>query len=256
MAAQEGAAAAVCDVDHNGLARIVLNRPEQLNAFNVQMRDDLFAILTELHANPDLDAVIISGAGDRAFCAGADLTEFGSAPSRVIAREARYLRDVWSLLRSLPVPTMAAMHGFAIGSGLEMALCCDFRVAADDTRFRLPEVALGMIPFATGSQSLPRVIGRAQALDLLLTSRWFDPEEALEFGLVHRVAAAGTLADAAEALLAETRRLPREARAAAKAALRRGADVRLAEGLRIEAALAARCDTTVVTFGRRSASIG
>ena len=239
MAAQ-GGAAAVCDVDHTGLARIVLNRPEQLNAFNVQMRDDLFAILTELHANPDLDAVLITGAGDRAFCAGADLTEFGTAPSRVIAREARYLRDVWSLLRALPVPTVAAMHGFAIGSGLEMALCCDFRIAAEDTRFRLPEAALGMIPFATGSQSLPRVIGRAQALDLLLTSRWFDSEEALGLGLVHRVAAAGSLADAAEELLTATRRLPREARAAAKAALRRGADVRLAEGLRIEAALAAR----------------
>ena len=229
--------AAVCNVDDSGLARIVLNRPAQLNAFNVRMRDDLFAILTEIHSNPDLDAVLITGAGERAFCAGADLTEFGSAPSRVIAREARYLRDVWSLLRSLPVPTVAAMHGFAIGSGLEMALCCDFRIAADDTRFRLPEVALGMIPFATGSQSLPRVIGRAQALDLLLTSRWFDSEEALSLGLVHRVAPAEDLADAAGELLAETRRLPRAARAAAKEAMRRGVDVSLAEGLRIEAAL-------------------
>ena len=229
--------AAVCNVDDSGLARIVLNRPAQLNAFNVRMRDDLFAILTEIHSNPDLDAVLITGAGERAFCAGADLTEFGSAPSRVIAREARYLRDVWSLLRSLPVPTVAAMHGFAIGSGLEMALCCDFRIAADDTRFRLPEVALGMIPFATGSQSLPRVIGRAQALDLLLTSRWFDSEEALSLGLVHRVAPGEDLADAAGELLAETRRLPRAARAAAKEAMRRGVDVSLAEGLRIEAAL-------------------
>ena len=231
--------AVLCEVDDSGLARIVLNRPEQLNAFNVQMRDDLFAILTELHANPHLDAVLITGAGERAFCAGADLTEFGSAPSRVIAREARYLRDVWSLLRSLPVPTVAAMHGFSIGSGLEMALCCDFRIAAEDTRFRLPEVALGMIPFATGSQSLPRIIGRSRALDLLLTSRWFDADEALRMGLIHRVAPAASLSDASDELLAETRRLPREARAAAKAALRRGADISLRDGLRMEAALAA-----------------
>ena len=97
--AQRDEPAALCEVDDSGLARITLNRPEQLNAFNVQMRDDLFGILTELHANPDLDAVLITGAGERAFCAGADLTEFGSAPSRAIAREARYLRDVWSLLR-------------------------------------------------------------------------------------------------------------------------------------------------------------
>ena len=237
--AQENEPAALCKVDESGLARITLNRPEQLNAFNVQMRDDLFAILTQLHSKPDLDAVLITGAGERAFCSGADLTEFGSAPSRVIAREARYLRDVWSLLRSLPVPTVAAMHGFSIGSGLEMALCCDFRIAADNTRFRLPEVALGMIPFATGSQSLPRVIGRAQALDLLLTSRWFDGEEALRMGVVHRVVPVERLGEETDALLAETRRLPREARAAAKAALRRGADTTLAEGLRIEAALAA-----------------
>ncbi len=237
--AQESEAAALCEVDNSGLARITLNRPTQLNAFNVQMRDDLFAILTELHANPDLDAVLITGAGERAFCSGADLTEFGSAPSRVIAREARYLRDVWSLLRSLPVPTVAAMHGFSIGSGLEMALCCDFRIAADNTRFRLPEVALGMIPFATGSQSLPRVIGRSQALDLLLTSRWFDADEALRMGAVHRVVPTERLAEEADVLLAETRRLPRGTRAATKAALRRGADVSLRDGLRIEAALAA-----------------
>ncbi len=235
----QDAPAALCEVDDSGLAHITLNRPNQLNAFNVQMRDDLFAILTELHANPDLDAVVITGAGERAFCSGADLTEFGTAPSRAIAREARYLRDVWSLLRSLPVPTVAAMHGFAIGSGLEMALCCDFRIATDDARFRLPEVALGMIPFATGSQSLPRVIGRARALDLLLTSRWFDAEEALRMGIIHRAAPKERLAEATDSLLAETRRLPHEARAATKAALRRGVDVTLAEGLRIEAALAA-----------------
>lgn len=237
--AQESGAAALCEVDESGLARITLNRPTQLNAFNVQMRDDLFAILTELHAHPDLDAVLITGAGERAFCSGADLTEFGSTPSRVIAREARYLRDVWSLLRSLPVPTVAAMHGFSIGSGLEMALCCDFRIAADNTRFRLPEVALGMIPFATGSQSLPRVIRRAWALDLLLTSRWFDAKEALRMGVVNRVVPTERLAEEVHTLLAETRRLPRGAREAMKAALRRGADVTLAEGLRIETALAA-----------------
>ncbi len=237
---QDNEPAALCDIDDSGLARIVLNRPAQLNAFNVQMRDDLYAILTELHETPRLDAVIITGAGERAFCAGADLAEFGSTPSRVIAREARYLRDVWSLLRALPVPTIAAMQGYAIGSGLEMALCCDFRIATEDARFRLPEVALGMIPFATGSQSLPRIIGRPQALDLLLTSRWFDAEEALTLGLINRAAPTGGLETAAADLLQEARRHPRAAGAAAKAALRRGADVTLAEGLRIEAALAAQ----------------
>ncbi len=238
--AQSGAPAAVCEVDDSGLARIVLNRPAHLNAFNVQMRDDLYAILMALRENARLDAVLIVGAGERAFCSGADLTEFGSTPSRVIAREARYARDVWSLLRALPVPTVAAMRGFTIGSGLEMALCCDFRIAADTTRFRLPEVALGMIPFATGSQSLPRVAGRAQALDLLLTGRWFDAEEALYLGLVHRIVPTDRLQEAAADVLEETRRVPREARAAAKAALQRGADLGLSDGLRIESTLASR----------------
>ena len=227
------------EVDASGLARIYLNRPQQINAFNVQMRDDLYEVLSALHLDSEINAVLITGNGDRGFCAGADLTEFGTAPSRVIAREARYLRDVWRLLRTLPVPTMAAMHGFSIGSGLEMALCCDMRIATDDARFRLPEVALGMLPFATGSQSLPRAVGRARALDLLLTSRWFDATEALDMGLVHRVMQHDALESTALEILSDVSAQPKQALQRAKEALQRGADLPLDRGLSVESKLAA-----------------
>jgi enoyl-CoA hydratase len=237
VTAQQPAPAAYYEAE-DGLARVYLNRPRQINAFNVQMRDDLYEVLSALHLDGDIDAVLIRGNGERGFCSGADLTEFGTAPSRVIAREARYLRDVWKLLRTLPVPTVVAMHGFTIGSGLELALCCDLRIAADDTRFRLPEVALGMLPFATGSQTLPRVIGRSRALDLLLTSRWFDAQEALRMGLVHRVVPRASLTEAALETVSAIRRHPRSARRRVKAALQRGADATLAQGLAIESGLA------------------
>ena len=203
------------------------------------MRDALWEIVRALHDDPGIDAVILAGNGERGFCSGADLTEFGTAPSRAIARDARYLRDVWTLLRTLTVPTVAAMHGYAIGSGLEMALCCDFRVASEDATFRLPEVALGMIPFATGSQGLPRTIGRARALDLLLTGRWVDAQEALRIGLVHRVVPRSDLSGAAETLLESVRATPRAVRARAKATLRSGADLDLVAGLAMEARQAA-----------------
>ncbi|MCH8088124.1 MAG: enoyl-CoA hydratase/isomerase family protein, partial [Chloroflexi bacterium] len=113
------------------LARITLNRPRVLNAYNIQMRDDLYEALTAVADDPQIRVLLIAGAGDRAFCAGADLTEFGTTPSRVVAREARYARDVWSRLRDLPCPTIAALHGYVLGSGVEMALCCDIRIAEE-----------------------------------------------------------------------------------------------------------------------------
>ena len=122
------------------LARILLNRPRVLNAYNVQMRDDVYEALTAVSFDPDVRALVISGAGDRAFCAGADLTEFGTAPSQRIARQVRWERDVWGLLMDLPIPTIAALHGYVFGSGLELASVlrhkssgaeCDIRIARD-----------------------------------------------------------------------------------------------------------------------------
>jgi enoyl-CoA hydratase/carnithine racemase len=223
----------------DGVAHISLNRPRSLNAYNIQMRNDFSQVLSAVADDPEVRAVLITGRG-RAFCAGADLTEFGTAPSLVRARQVRWERDVWGQLYGLRQPVVAALHGYCIGSGLEIALLCDLRIAAASTIFAMPEVHLGMIPAAGGTQTLPHNAGPAAALDLLLTGRRFSAAEARDLGLVTRVVpdpdlltAAGDLARAVAA------RDPRGL-AAAKTALQEGADLPLAEALQLETRLTAQ----------------
>src|SRR5205085_1074147 len=118
------------------IAWVTLNRPEVLNAYNVRMRDELYEVLTAVRDDDEVRALVLRGAG-RAFCAGADLTEFGSAPSATRARAIRFARDVWQLLYELPVPTVASLHGYVFGSGLEMSLFCDLRIASESTVFAM-----------------------------------------------------------------------------------------------------------------------
>ena len=146
--------------DH--IAYVTLNRPQALNVYNIQMRDDLYEVLSAIKDDPEVRVAIFKGAGEKAFCAGADLSEFLTAPTPVIARQVRFGRDVWGLFLSLPQPLIAAVHGYVLGSGIEIALCCDIRIASEDVRFGLPEVGLGIIPAAGGTQTLPRAIGRAE----------------------------------------------------------------------------------------------
>ena len=136
------------------MAHISLDRPDVLNAFNVQMRDDLSQALSAVHDDSDVRALLVTGQG-RAFCAGADLTEFGTAPSQTVARRVRWERDVWGQLLEVPAPVVAAVHGYCIGSGIEIALLCDIRIGAEGAVFAMPEVQLGMIPAAGGTQTVP-----------------------------------------------------------------------------------------------------
>lgn len=216
-----------------------LNRPQVVNAYNIQMRDDFTQALTAVQLDPDVRALLITGEG-RGFCAGADLTEFGSAPSQVIARQVRWERDVWGQLVNLDKPVVAAVHGFCIGSGLEIALLCDLRIAATGTVFSLPEVQLGMIPAAGGTQTLPRTVGSSRALDLLLTGRRIHAEEALVMGLVTRVTTPESLRDDAWQLADNLADLPVAAVAAMKQALRRGMDLDLPRALQMKGRIAAR----------------
>lgn len=220
-----------------GLARVTLNRPERLNTLNVQMRDDLYEVVRAIRDDPEVQVAIFRGAGERAFCAGADLSEFGSAPSPVVARQVRWERDLWGLLLGLSKPLIAAVHGHCLGSGLELALTCDLRITADDARFGLPEAGLGIIPAAGGSQTLPRVIGRALALDLTLTGDIIDAQEAYRIGLVTRIVPRVDLLREAEAtargIMERDQRIVR----AVKEAVIRGVDMSLAEGLALEATL-------------------
>lgn len=171
----------------NGIAYVTLNRPKFLNAFNVQMHDDLFQVLNAIQTDTEVKVVVFKGAGDRAFCAGADLKEFLSAPPPVAARKIRWTRDVWGLFLNLAQPLIAALNGYVLGSGVEIALCCDIRIAADNACFGLPEAGLGIIPAAGGTQTLPRTVHQGQALEMLYTNRWIDADEAYQIHLVNRV---------------------------------------------------------------------
>ncbi len=220
------------------LARITLNRPRVLNAYNVQMRDDLYEALTAVSFDPDVRALVISGAGERAFCAGADLTEFGTAPSQVIARRVRWERDVWGLLMDLPIPTIAALHGYVLGSGLEIALCCDIRIAAPNAVFGLPETSLGFIPAAGATQTLPRTVGAGPALWALLTAERLDATRAFALGLISEIAPEGGLLERCEDIVNGLLGSGRGALRAAKTAMRRGLDLPLEKGLEVEVGLA------------------
>jgi len=224
----------------DGIATVSLNRPEALNVYNIQMRDDLYEVLGAIRDDDEVRVGILKGAGDKAFCAGADLSEFLSAPPPVAARKIRFDRDVWRLFLSIPQPLIAALHGYVLGSGLEIALCCDMRIAAADTQFGLPEIGLGIIPAAGGTQTLPRAIGRSRALEMLLTNRWISGQQAFQFHLVNRLVPG-------EELLATTEKMARRiasfnpaAVRCAKQAVRRGMDMSLRDGLHLEKILAMR----------------
>ena len=221
------------------VAHISLNRPQVLNAYNVQMRDDLSEALAAVQDDAEVRALLITGQG-RAFCAGADLTEFGSAPSQTVARRVRWERDVWGQLLSISVPVVAAVHGYCIGSGVEIALLCDIRIGALGTVFAMPEVQLGMIPAAGGTQTLPGIAGRSPAMDLLLTGRRVDAEEALDLGLLTRVVPEGELLEQAGKLSRQLAALEPDLAISAKECLVRGADLPLDKALGMEARLAAQ----------------
>ena len=223
---------------HGRVARISLNRPEVLNAFNVQMRDDVWEALAAVEDDPDVGAMLVTGEG-RAFCAGADLTEFGSAPSPVAAREIRWERDVWGRWHDLSKPVVTAVHGYCIGSGLEMALLSDLRLAAEGTTFAMPEVRLGMIPAAGGTQTLGRACGVSPALDLLYTGRRFDAGEALRLKLVTRVTGSSELFSRALALAEQLADEDPARIWAIRSAVKRGAELPLRQGLAVEGRLAA-----------------
>jgi len=227
----------------DAVARITLNRPEVMNIHNMAMRDDLYALLGAVRADDDVRAILLQGAGEKAFCAGADLTEFLTAPPPATARAIRFDADLWDLFTTMPQPLVCAVHGYCLGSGIEMALCCDLVIASEDARFGLPEIGLGIIPAAGGTQTVPRAVGRGAALDMMLTNRWLDAGEAHRAGLVNRIVPRDRLRpEADEAALRLAVRNPRIIRAV-KEAVNRGLDLTLDQGLELERRLAVRLIT-------------
>ncbi|MBV8358581.1 MAG: enoyl-CoA hydratase/isomerase family protein [Deltaproteobacteria bacterium] len=223
----------------DNVAWVMLNRPERLNAYNVEMRDSLFEALSAIYDDPEVRAMVLAGAGN-SFSTGGDVSEFGQAPSPAAARWIRFRRDVWGRLRGLPVPTVAAVHGFTVGGGMEMALLCDVAIAASDARFCLPETGLGMIPGVAGTQTAARRLRFGWALDLCITGRWIDARQALSLGLVVKVVGRRTLHRTAHEWALGLSRLPREHIALAKLAMWEGLNNSLADGLDLERRLAKR----------------
>jgi enoyl-CoA hydratase len=220
------------------IAVVTLNRPDVLNIHNMAMRDDLFEVLSAIKEDDEIRVVLFKGAGEKAFCAGADLKEFLTAPPPTTAREVRFDADLWNLFTHMPQPLMAAVHGYCLGSGIEIALCCDIVIASEDACFGLPEVGLGIIPAAGGTQTVPRAVGQGAALEMMLTNRWIDAGEALRIGLVNRVVSKDRLYPEAEASAEGIASQDPKVVRLAKEVVLRGLDLPLTQGLELETRLA------------------
>jgi enoyl-CoA hydratase len=210
-----------------------------INVYDVATRDALCEVLTAVIADPDVRVVLFTAAGEH-YSAGADLKEFGTAPSLFAMRDARWGRDVWGLLRSVPVPMIASMQGNAVGFGFELALQCDLRVAADDCVVALPEARVGMLPAGGASQTLPRVVGTSAALAAVMTGERVPAVDALGRGFVDEVVPRAQLRAHTDSRAAAIAARPTAAVRAAKAAVWAALDLPLEVGLRREADLAAR----------------
>jgi len=211
---------------------ITMNRPEALNALNHQLTSDIGAGLAELAADSGIGAVVLTGAG-KAFAAGADIKEMAPKTFADAYRE-DFITATWEALTRTRKPTLAAVNGFALGGGCEFALMCDTAFAADTAKFGQPEIKLGVIPGSGGTQRLTRAVGKAVAMDLILTGRLIDAAEALRIGLVARVYPAAELLDATIAAAATIADYDDLAVMAAKEAVDRAFETSLSEGVRFE----------------------
>lgn len=177
----------------NGIYTITINRPDKLNTLNKNVFDDLSAVLDEIKNNDEIKSVIITGAGPKAFVAGADISEFGGLNKKDAMALARRGQDVFLRIENSSKPIIAAVNGFALGGGCELAMSCHFRVASDNAKFGQPEVNLGLIPGYGGTQRLVQLIGKGKALELLMSAAMIDANEAKQLGLVNYVTTAETL---------------------------------------------------------------
>ncbi len=236
-------------VERDGaVARVVMNRPEKLNALTATMSDELSDAITTLGADDEVRCVLITGAG-RGFCAGQDLTEFrdayasGQRPD-IRGHLAKTYHRLIPLLFGIPKPVVAAVNGVAAGAGLSVALACDIRVASDQARFTQAFVKIGLVPDSGGTYFLPRVVGHAKALELSMTGEMLDAQTALELGLVSKVYPADTFEDQATAFARTLAAMPTRALTATRDLLARAVTSDLEEALRREAdAQAAMAET-------------
>jgi enoyl-CoA hydratase len=190
-------------VVENGTLLVTINRPDKLNALNRDVIEELGKVMEDVYTNNEIKGVIITGAGEKAFVAGADITEFGGLDVTGGIELAQRGHDLINKIENSPKPVIAAVNGFALGGGCELAMGCHFRIAADNAKFGQPEVNLGIIPGYGGTQRLTRLIGKGKAMELLMTADMIGADEAKALGLVNHVLPQAELLDKAKAILAK-----------------------------------------------------
>lgn len=225
------------DLGDDGIGLLTMNRPAKLNALNAATLEELDALLGQFEADPAARALIVTGAGDKAFVAGADIAELGhAAPAEAVQLALRGQR-IFRRLETMGKPSIAAINGFALGGGLELAMACTLRVASPNAWMGQPEVKLGLIAGYGGTQRLPRLVGRGRALEMLLTGERIDAERAERIGLVNHVVEQQELIPFCRKLLASMLANAPQALRLTLQAVDTGLNAGLEEGLRIEAAL-------------------
>lgn len=220
---------------NDGVALVTINRPEVMNALNLPLREEMTRVAAELDTNKDVRAIVLTGAGGKAFCAGADLKERQQKSTAEMYHIRRHIYPKWvNVIANISKPTIAAVNGYCLAGGVELVLQCDIAIAADDSVYGLPEVTLGFLPGAGACQRLPRIAGLPKAKELILTGRRFSAEEAERMGLVTRLVPAGAVLEEAMALARKIASNPPMSVIQAKIAMNASQETTLSAGLRFE----------------------
>jgi enoyl-CoA hydratase len=223
---------------------LTVNRPDKLNAISNELTSELSSLIDELEKDDKLRVLVITGAGDKAFVAGADIQELVDRDARMGRRVSRERQEIFSRIENLPVPVIAAVNGYALGGGLELALACNIRVCSEKAQFGAPEVKLGIIPGDGGTQRLPRLVGLGRGMEMVITGDFIDAQEAYRIGLVKKVVPPEELMKAAIELAQKIASRPPLAVRYAKEAVNRSQEGDAASGFALESYLHALTCTT------------
>src|SRR6267378_4249444 len=227
-----------------GIARVIINRPKVLNALNTPTWADLRTVFENARDDDRVRGIILTGAGDKAFIAGADISELAQAGAFQAEESSRFGQAVLELIENLGKPVVAAINGFALGAGCETAMACTIRIAVENAKFGQPEVKLGLLPGGGGTQRLPRLVGKGRALQLILSGETIGAEEAHRIGLVNEIVPAADLIVRAEAILAQIAANAPIAVKLALEAVNKGLETSQGEGCALEAAYFGLCAAT------------
>ncbi|HOV79033.1 MAG TPA: enoyl-CoA hydratase-related protein [Bacillota bacterium] len=227
-----------------GIATVTINRPKSLNALSVEVLEQLGRVIKDLEKDDKVRAVIITGSGSKAFVAGADIAAMVSMTAQEARDYSIFAHKIFESIEQLPKPVIAAVNGYALGGGNELAMACDIRVASSTANFGQPEITLGIIPGFGGTQRLSRLVGKGKALELILTGKMIDAKTAESIGLVNVVVPPETLLETAKAIAEKIIAFSPLATAFAKEAVNRGLEMTLDQGCKYEIELWTDCFTT------------